>query len=128
MKDMSKVFFNINGYSLKNLTEFNWNKPTEEWTQDNEDIYNQHENVYAGSNKLVFTLTVRTGTDDDAFLKNLEILKSEYIGTMQDGRGKRKHTVPFEMAVVMNNDRNYNRSANTVQYKILASRVAEVMI
>lgn len=128
MKDMSKVFFMINGYSLKNIKEFTYNKPTDPWTQDDEDIYGEHENVYAASKKIVFEITVRTGTDDDKILKTLEIAKTENVGTMKDSRGKNTNTIAFDKAVVSNLDRTYNRSENTVKYTIKASVVTDVMI
>ena len=36
MKDMSKVFFMLNGYTFKNITEISWNKPTPKWEQDDD--------------------------------------------------------------------------------------------
>lgn len=128
MKDMADVYLNLNGFSLKNITEISWNRPTPKWTQDDEDLYGEHENVYAGSKKLVITVTVRTKTDDDRTLKTMEISNLEGVGTLNDKRGRTTHNITFDKAVVMNNDRNFNRSDNTTQYIINASIVTEVMI
>lgn len=128
MKDMSKVYLNLNGVSLKNITEISWNKPTPKWTQDDEDIYGEHENVYAGSRKLVITVTVRNNTDDSRNLKLFEIGNVEGVGTLNDSRGKTKENIAFDKAVVMNNDKTYNRTDNTTQYIINASIITETAI
>lgn len=128
MKDMSKVYFNLNGFSLKNITELSWNKPTTKWTQDEEDIYGEHENVYAGSKKLVITITVRHGTDDDRTLKLGEVSNIEGAGTLNDSRGSVTHNITFDKAVIMNNDRTYNRTENTTQYIINARILTEAAI
>ena len=128
MKDTSKVYFNINGFSLKNIIEIAFNKPTPKWTQDAEDIFGDHENILAPSKKAVFTITVRRGTDDDRTLKTMEISNVEGAGTYNDKSGTRVCNVTFDKAVVMNNDRTNNRTENTVQYIINASIVTEVII
>lgn len=128
MKDMSKIYFNLNGFSLKNLKEIGWNKPTDPWTQDDEDLYGEHENILSDSKKIVFTLTVRTGSDDERTLKTTEISRVEGAGTLIDKRTGKTQTIAFDKAVVSNNDKNYTRAENTVQFIVKASVITDVII
>lgn len=127
-KDMSRVYFNLNGFSLKNIREIAWNKPTDPWTQDDEDLYGEHENILANSSKIVFTITIRPGTDDERTLKTMEISKIEGAGAFIDKRTGIAQNIAFDKAVVSNNDKNYTRTENTVQYIVKASVIGDVII
>lgn len=126
MKDMSKVMFMLNGYTFKNPTEISWNKPTPKWTQDDEDLYGEHENVYAPSKKLIITLTVRNNTEDMLMLNSFMKTNIEGAGTINDKRGSKNEIISFDKAVVLRNDKTYNRSENTTAYTINASVVSEI--
>lgn len=126
MKDMSKVFFMLNGYTFKNIAEISWNKPTPKWEQDDEDIYGEHENVYAPSKKLVITLTLRNNTEDMTVINGFMKTNTEGAGSINDSRGQKNELIAFDKAVVMRNDKTYNRSENTTAYTINASVVGEV--
>ena len=127
-KDMSKVFFNYNGFSLKNILEITWNKPTDPWTQDEEDLYGEHENIYAGSKKIVFTIKIRTNTDDERIMKAAELANLEGIGAVIDKRGSITENIPFDLGVVSILDKTYNKTENTVQILVKARVIADVMI
>lgn len=126
MKDLSKVFLMLNGYTLKNIKEISWNKPTEKWIQDDEDIYGEHENVYAPTKKLVITVTIRNNTEDAMTMNTFVKTNVEGAGSLSDTRGNNNESIIFDKAVVMRNDKTYNRSENTTQYIINASVVAEI--
>lgn len=126
MKDMSKVYLMLNGYTFKNITEISWNKPTPKWEQDDEDIYGEHENVYAPSKKLVITVTLRNNTEDITIMNGFMKTNTEGAGSINDKRGNKNELIAFDKAVVMRNDKTYNRTENTTAYTINASTVSEI--
>ena len=51
---------------------------------------------------------------------------TEGAGSINDSRGQKNELIAFDKAVVMRNDKTYNRSENTTAYTINASVVGEV--
>lgn len=125
MKDMSLVFFNINGYSLKSLRSINYDEPENQFEQSESDIYGEFENNYTPSKKLVFTIVVPVGEIDELTLDGIKAARIESVGTYIDRRGGNVNTIAFNKAVIQKKTKNVDRSTDTAEYTILAGRVTE---
>lgn len=125
MRDMSQVFFNINGYSIKSLRSINYDEPENQFEQSESDIYGEFENNYMPSKKLIFTITVPVGEIDELTLDGIKAAKIESAGTYIDRRGSNVNTIAFNKAVIQKKTKNVDRSTDVAEYTILAGRVAE---
>lgn len=128
MKDMSKFFFILNGYSIKSLRSIEYDEPTNEFEQSDDDIYGEFENIYAPSKKLTFTLVVPAGEIDELTLDGIKAGKIESAGTYVDKRGSVANTIAFNKAIIQKKTKAINRTDDTVQYTIIASRIANTTI
>lgn len=128
MKDMSKFFFNINGYSIKSLRSIDYDTPVNEFEQSEDDIYGEFDNIYAPSKKITFTLVVPAGDIDEFTLDAIRVGKIESVGTYMDKRGKVANTISFNKALIQKKTKPINRTDDTVQYTIIASRTSDTTI
>lgn len=123
MRDMSKFYFMLNGYSIKELRKIDYDTPEDKFTQSETDIYGNHENNFTPGSKIVFTLTVPTGMGDETVLDGFYNGAVEGAGTYIDKRGKNVNTIAFDKAVVSKKTKSIDRSTDTAEYTILAAVV-----
>lgn len=128
MFDSSKIYFVINGYTIKELREIGTNKPEDKWTQGATDIYGEHRNIYSPSKKIVFTITIPLGSEDEKRLKLMEMSNIEGIGTYTDKRTENVKNITFNKAVISNTDQTGNKTEDSVTYEIKASIITDAVI
>lgn len=128
MRDMSRFFFNINGYTIKSIRSINYDNPVNEFEQSDDDIYGEFENNYSPSKKIVFTLVVPAGQVDELNLDRMRATKTEGIGTYIDKRATNSNTIAFNKAIIQKKTKNIDRTSDTAEYTIIAARVTDVTI
>lgn len=127
-KDMSKVFLILNGYSIKNLRNLSYDEPENEFEQSENDIYGEFENLYSPTKKMTMTATVPVGEIDELTLDGFKAAKLEGAGTLIDKRGSNNNTIAFDKAVIQKKTKSIDRTTDTVEYTIIASRLVNTTI
>lgn len=128
MKDMSKFFFSYNGYTLKSIRSASYNEVNNEFEQSDEDIYGEHENLYTPTKKLTFTIVAPVGEIDELTLDGFKAGKVEGVGTYIDKRGTNNNTISFNKAVIQKKTKTVDRTTDTAEYTIIASRLTNTTI
>lgn len=127
MKDMSKIFFIYNGYTIKSLRSITPEFPNE-FEQSEPDVYGEHENLYIPDKRLKFTLVVPVGEVDELTLDTFRAGKVEAPGAFIDKRGSNVNTVAFNKAVIQSKTKTGDRTTDTAEYVIIASRLNDTTI
>lgn len=128
MRDMSRFFFNIDGYSVKSIRSLSYDTPTNEFEQSEDDIYGEFENNYSPSKKIIFTLVVPIGEIDELTLDGIMATKIESVGAYIDKRSSNNNTIAFNKAIIQKKTKNIDRTTDTAEYTIIASRITNTTI
>ena len=126
-KDMTKVFLNIAGRTLKNIRSIEMSKENTK-TLDEKDIYGKRELIVAPDDSLTFNVTVRKNTDDDVFLFDLDVTNIEAPITYKDGTGKRNIVAAGARASVSFQPRTNDTSNNDATFEIVVTGVGSLGI
>lgn len=127
-KDISRFFFNFNGYTFKSIRSANFDEPENQVEQSESDIYGEHDNIETPSKKIVFTIVVPIGEIDELTANNFMVSKVEGAGTYIDKRGNINNTITYNKGRIQKKTKGVDRSTDTVEYTIIASRIADTTI
>lgn len=126
-KDITKVYLNIGGRTLKNIRSIEFSKENTK-TLDDKDIYGKRELIVSPDDSLTITTTVRKNTDDDVFLFDLDMANAEVPITYRDAAGKREIVAAGARASVSFQPRTNDTTNNDAAYEIVVTGVASLGI
>lgn len=126
-KDMTKVFLNLGGRTLKNIRSIEMSKENTK-TLDEKDIYGKRELIVAPDDSLTINVTVRKNTDDDVFLFDLDVANAEVPVTYKDSAGKRSIVAVGARASVSFQPRTNDTSNNDASYEVVITGVGNLGI
>lgn len=124
-KDMSKVFLNLNGYTVKSIRSIVPEDIGEQVLQSDDDIYGEFENLETPTKKMQFTLVVPAGDVDELTISGFMTAKLEMTGTFSDKRGSVVNTIAFNKARVQKKSKTIDRGTDAIEYVIIASRIID---
>lgn len=124
-KDMSKVFLNLNGYTVKSIRSIVPEDIGEQVVQSDDDIYGEFENLETPTKKMQFTLVVPAGDVDELTISGFMTAKLEMTGTFSDKRGSVVNTIAFNKARVQKKSKTIDRGTDAIEYVIIASRIID---
>lgn len=124
-KDMSKVFLNMNGYTVKSIRSLVPEDIGEQVVQSDDDIYGEFENLETPTKKIQFTLVVPAGDIDELTISGFMTAKLEMTGTFSDKRGSVVNTIAFNKARVQKKSKTIDRGTDAIEYIIIASRIID---
>lgn len=124
-KDMSKVFFNMGGYTAKAIRSISVEDVGEQVVQSEDDIYGEYDNLETPTKKIIITLTVPIGGIDELTFNGFMATKLETVGTFSDKRGSIANVISFNKARVQKKSKTVDRGTDVIEYTIIAGRITD---
>lgn len=109
-RDTSKVFLNINGYTLKNIKTLSITNQ-DPWKQGDPDIYGNVVNEKTNDPRVEIKVGVTRGEEDELFLFNAAEAQLELpVATYKDGSGRITISGAYKNVTVSHVERDGGKS------------------
>ena len=123
-KDPSKVYLNINGYTLKQIKSIT-RSSQDPWKQEDPDLYGNSDNTRTNDPRTEFKVSVTRSKDDELFLYNAAEAGLELpFLTYQDKSGGTKIAESYVNVVISHTERD--TGSNESNYSIKCFKVQNI--